>query len=317
MGSGWGLLPRRHVLPPPSPTHRTNQPPRRLPAPTHTPNPTHPHTHTPKQTQILLFSATFNERVKRFAQKIVPDANQVSAGCVCGWVRRRGQALGERAGRGSGGGEPATVRTRLSPPPHLPMPHTPCQVFIPKEELSLDVIKQYRVVRGTPGTMCGTMHATAYVRRRDARSCAQRLRARARIGAACPPAPAPPPHLSAPARLPCSCLLCPCRVLQYCPQGSDKVRVLKDMIFPLVSGGEAVRRRRRAGVVPACSRGLACLAAAPRRRGRPCPAHPPPPHTHSLPPLPHPPHPTRSARGWGRPSFSCAPATPRAPCTPL
>ncbi|KAL4418934.1 hypothetical protein ABPG77_009114 [Micractinium sp. CCAP 211/92] len=46
------------------------------------------------QIQILLFSATFNERVKRFAQKIVPDANQV---------------------------------------------------FIPKEELSLDVIKQYRV----------------------------------------------------------------------------------------------------------------------------------------------------------------------------
>jgi ATP-dependent RNA helicase DDX19/DBP5 len=65
------------------------------------------------QIQILLFSATFNERVKRFAQKIVPDANQV---------------------------------------------------FIPKEELSLDVIKQYRV---------------------------------------------------------------------YCPRGADKVKVLKDMIFPL------------------------------------------------------------------------------------
>lgn len=45
--------------------------------------------------QILLFSATFNEQVKRFAQKIVPGANQV---------------------------------------------------FVPKEELSLDVIKQYRVV---------------------------------------------------------------------------------------------------------------------------------------------------------------------------
>lgn len=45
--------------------------------------------------QILLFSATFNDNVKRFAQKIVPDANQV---------------------------------------------------FIPKEDLSLDVIKQYRVV---------------------------------------------------------------------------------------------------------------------------------------------------------------------------
>mmetsp|Transcript_7880 Transcript_7880/g.22505 ORF Transcript_7880/g.22505 Transcript_7880/m.22505 type:complete len:511 (+) Transcript_7880:262-1794(+) len=44
--------------------------------------------------QILLFSATFNERVKRFATKIVPTANQV---------------------------------------------------FVPKEKLSLDVIKQYRV----------------------------------------------------------------------------------------------------------------------------------------------------------------------------
>lgn len=49
--------------------------------------------------QILLFSATFNEQVKRFAQKIVPGANQV---------------------------------------------------FVPKEELSLDVIKQYRVVCPTP-----------------------------------------------------------------------------------------------------------------------------------------------------------------------
>lgn len=45
--------------------------------------------------QILLFSATFNDSVKRFAQKVVPDANQV---------------------------------------------------FVPKEDLSLDVIKQYRVV---------------------------------------------------------------------------------------------------------------------------------------------------------------------------
>lgn len=47
--------------------------------------------------QILLFSATFNERVKTFALKVVgPEANQV---------------------------------------------------FVPKENLSLDVIKQYRVVR--------------------------------------------------------------------------------------------------------------------------------------------------------------------------
>ena len=47
--------------------------------------------------QILLFSATFNERVKTFALKVVgPEANQV---------------------------------------------------FVPKEDLSLDVIKQYCVVR--------------------------------------------------------------------------------------------------------------------------------------------------------------------------
>jgi len=45
--------------------------------------------------QILLFSATFNEKVKRFAQKIVPGANHV---------------------------------------------------FIEKEDLSLDVIKQYKVI---------------------------------------------------------------------------------------------------------------------------------------------------------------------------
>lgn len=46
--------------------------------------------------QILLFSATFNDRVKRFALKVVPNANEV---------------------------------------------------FVPKEDLSLDVIKQYKVVR--------------------------------------------------------------------------------------------------------------------------------------------------------------------------
>ncbi|GAB4815736.1 hypothetical protein N2152v2_002782 [Parachlorella kessleri] len=52
------------------------------------------------EVQILLFSATYNERIKRFAQKVVPDANQV---------------------------------------------------FVPKEELSLDVIKQYRVYCPAPG----------------------------------------------------------------------------------------------------------------------------------------------------------------------
>jgi ATP-dependent RNA helicase DDX19/DBP5 len=50
--------------------------------------------HANPDIQILLFSATFNERVKKFATKVVPNANQV---------------------------------------------------FVPKEDLSLDVIKQYRV----------------------------------------------------------------------------------------------------------------------------------------------------------------------------
>ena len=49
--------------------------------------------------QILLFSATFNDRVKAFAMKVVPDANQV---------------------------------------------------FVPRESLSLDVIKQYRVACPRP-----------------------------------------------------------------------------------------------------------------------------------------------------------------------
>ncbi|KAK9845721.1 hypothetical protein WJX81_000486 [Elliptochloris bilobata] len=49
--------------------------------------------------QILLFSATFNDKVKNFAMKVVPGANQV---------------------------------------------------FVPREDLSLDVIKQYKVVCPTP-----------------------------------------------------------------------------------------------------------------------------------------------------------------------
>jgi ATP-dependent RNA helicase DDX19/DBP5 len=47
------------------------------------------------QVQLLLFSATFNEKIKHFAIKIAPMANQV---------------------------------------------------FVPKEQLSLDVIKQYNVM---------------------------------------------------------------------------------------------------------------------------------------------------------------------------
>jgi len=56
--------------------------------------------------QVLLFSATFDEQVKRFAEKTVPNANRV---------------------------------------------------FIPKEELSLDVIKQYKVVCPTRGDKTGVL----------------------------------------------------------------------------------------------------------------------------------------------------------------
>ena len=69
--------------------------------------------------QILLFSATFNERVKTFALKVVgPEANQV---------------------------------------------------FVPKENLSLDVIKQYRVVRSPGGGLRGGGEGTARLQPQTAR----------------------------------------------------------------------------------------------------------------------------------------------------
>ena len=107
-------------------------------APPHAPPPS-----PPKILQILLFSATFNERVKRFAQKIVPDANQARQG---GWrwprcVQGAGLSLAPPVPPGR---LLAHVLTR--PPAHPPPPP---QVYVPKEELSLDVIKQYRVVSGT------------------------------------------------------------------------------------------------------------------------------------------------------------------------
>ena len=74
--------------------------------------------------QILLFSATFNDKVKNFAMKVVPGANQASGphsdvcGCRCT----------------SGCFADLTAYARWM------------QVFVPREELSLDVIKQYKVV---------------------------------------------------------------------------------------------------------------------------------------------------------------------------
>lgn len=51
------------------------------------------------QLQLLLFSATFNEDVKRFAQKVVgPDANQVSLTCSAARIEKRMLSMQEQLG---------------------------------------------------------------------------------------------------------------------------------------------------------------------------------------------------------------------------
>jgi hypothetical protein len=106
-----------------------------------------------------------------------------------------------------------------------------CQVFIPKEELSLDVIKQYRVVSGTACPQqyhffavkctCGIGHLDTWCGSHPRGPPAQNLKAAAALLVLAPCAVIAE-HCHA------------CAVLQYCPTGSDKVKVLKDMIFPLV-----------------------------------------------------------------------------------
>lgn len=83
--------------------------------------------------QILLFSATFDDTVKRFAMKVVAGANQVRAHAGCApfcTVTLDGLLMVVEIFS-------VPASTVIAPPP---------QVFVPKEELSLDVIKQYTVV---------------------------------------------------------------------------------------------------------------------------------------------------------------------------
>jgi superfamily II DNA/RNA helicase len=137
--------------------------------------------------QLLLFSATFNDRVKDFALKIAPGANQV---------------------------------------------------FIPKEELSLDVIKQYNVKCAAPlarpgavllaAACCGLLWAP---KGRGAGSsslaccCSASLRNR-RDSPPHPhhPPPASPTHRTHPTH--------PASLDRRCPGRADKTKVLQDMIFP-------------------------------------------------------------------------------------
>ena len=119
--------------------------------------PTHRPDSVDSPPQILLFSATYNDRIKRFAQKIVPAANQ---------VRRRGRRRGRQWALAAAP-EAALqqfpsrrCRLRSGALGSGPVQHATggalnrllccqLQVFVPKEELSLDVIKQYRVVGST------------------------------------------------------------------------------------------------------------------------------------------------------------------------
>ena len=112
---------------------------------------------------------------------------------------------------------------------------------MPKEELSLDVIKQYRVVSVPPSSGTTTLHCLP-VHRTVQRGV--RLQPPRPPGSRAPmPLPACPlsrrpaddaghlPYADAAAVAACCCR----RVLQDCPRGADKVMVLRDMIFPLVS----------------------------------------------------------------------------------
>ena len=122
--------------------------------------------------QILLFSATFSERVKNFALRIVgPEANQV---------------------------------------------------FVPKEELSLDVIKQYCVVRSHCCQPTG--HPTGFLLCDILSGVSALLQY---LSAA-----------SSPSRLMMG-------TVQVCPTTMDKTSVLRDMIFPQA---EKVRRKLMSGI---------------------------------------------------------------------
>jgi hypothetical protein len=97
--------------------------------------------------QLLLFSATFNDNIKQYAIRIAPRANQVCArppvlspGPKPGALRWRPAARGPRVQRTT---TPSPLPSPSPPSPSQPL--TP-QVFVPKENLSLDVIKQYNVV---------------------------------------------------------------------------------------------------------------------------------------------------------------------------
>lgn len=60
------------------------------------------------EVQLLLFSATYNDKVKEFAQRIAPNANQVCGWCWAGVVQRHG-AQGPQA---------CTSADSLRPHPH-------------------------------------------------------------------------------------------------------------------------------------------------------------------------------------------------------
>lgn len=119
------------------------------------------------EVQLLLFSATYNDKVKEFAMRIAPNANQVCCNETCRWFGRRRSMLllsivsAEACSLVAKLCSSAAVRSALLSigmplackfhcPPWLMLccavSCCPAQVFVPKEELSLDVISQYNVL---------------------------------------------------------------------------------------------------------------------------------------------------------------------------
>ena len=95
--------------------------------------------------QFLLFSATFNERIKSYALRVTADDGKEEVNQV--WPATKEHCCALSA--------PSVCIIRLLCIVNITMMHS-MQVFVPREDLSLDVIKQYQVVSTNLTSECAT-----------------------------------------------------------------------------------------------------------------------------------------------------------------
>ena len=144
--------------------------------------------------QFLLFSATFNERIKSYALRVTADDGKEEVNQV--WPATQEHCCALSA--------PSVCIIRLLCIVNITMMHS-MQVFVPREDLSLDVIKQYQVV----STILTSGSATA---QQDVLACCVLIQ----------PAPV----------MACMIAWSDSVSMQECPTPIDKVVVLEEMIFP-------------------------------------------------------------------------------------